>query len=316
MSKEETLEIQETRINVMWKQMKNQEIKRFIDYIGPTGIWLLLYYVFSLFMMIVLNIVRIGWSFEAIFGAPTYFSQLFISYGLNAGKVPTDPLDFDNVYYLQRIDYGNFLTSASWLFAPMIVYVLGIFISMLTGSGFPQPIGDFAFNTNFQYFHQYVPLLNENKGGGFYFLIAWVPIILAIVIGAIMTNRIFRDKKNKNVNVIRIFLFSLIAGFIVGLQMGTITGTVQFKIRGAFRTIFLNSYQNEGYLFSGEYNPNTILITSWFINFIPAFMAVIWYGLYNSFIKQIHKQTRKNGMLTAEEIEQADKFQEDKLLGK
>ncbi|MBN1328431.1 MAG: hypothetical protein JXA54_03050 [Candidatus Heimdallarchaeota archaeon] len=303
MATEETSEKQKTSINVRWEQMKNQSTKRFIDYIGPTGIWLFLYYIFSLFMMIVLNIIRIGWSTEAIFGAPTYFCQLFINFGLNAGKVPSDPLDFTNAYYLQKIDYHNFLTNASWLFAPMIIYVLGIFLSMLTGSGFPQPIGDFHYNTNFQYFHQYVPLLNETKGGGFYFLIAWVPILLATLLGAIITRRLFRDEKSKNVNVIRIFLFNLIAGFIVGMQMATLTGTVQFSIKGTFRTIFLNSYQNTGYFFDGQYHPNTILITSWFINFIPAFLAVFWYGFYNSIEKQIIKKFRKNGQLTAAEMD-------------
>jgi len=301
---------------VTWEEIKKHPTKRFIDYIGPTGIWILLYYVFSIFMMITLNLVRIGWSAEAIFGAPTYFSQLFISYGLNAGKIESNPLDTTIDFYFQRVDYGNFLTVAAWLFAPMIIYVLGIFIALLPGSGYPQIFGDFSYKLNFQYFHQYVPLLTTRigeegeilgKGGGFFFLIAWVPILLTIIIGAIITRKIFKEQEEKNINVIKLMMYNLLAGFIVGLQMATITGKIEFNLRGTFRTIFASEYENYGYFFSGEYHPNSILITSWFINFIPTFLAVIYYGFYNSVVDQIMKGTRKTGQLTADELEKVDK---------
>ncbi|RLI70913.1 hypothetical protein DRO91_06235 [Candidatus Heimdallarchaeota archaeon] len=128
-------------------EIKNYPVKRFIDYVGPTGLWLFLYYLFSLFMMIVLNIARIGWSLESIFAAPRYFAELFINYGLNAGKIEADPLDQELDFYFKRNDFSNFMTSASWIFAPMIIYVLGIFLSILPASGFQQPIGDFNYKT-------------------------------------------------------------------------------------------------------------------------------------------------------------------------
>ncbi|NHJ86388.1 MAG: hypothetical protein FK734_13070, partial [Asgard group archaeon] len=208
-----------------WDEVKKYPVKKMIDYIGPTGIWLLSYYFASIFMMIVLNIARLGWTAEAIFAAPSYFAQIFINYGLNSGKIEAEPLDQENDFYYAKADYSNFLTSAAWLFAPMIIYILGIFINILPGSGYPQPIGDYDYLVNFQYFHDFVPFLNDTKTGGFYFLVAWLPMILSVIVGAFVSKRLFRSKRQINVNVLKIMLFNLIAAFIVGMQMGVMTGT-------------------------------------------------------------------------------------------
>jgi len=267
-------------------------------------------------MMIVLNIARIGFTGEAIFSAPSYFSQLFISYGLNAGKTDAPPPDIllelptylDPDYGLQKIDFANALTSGAWLFAPMVIYVLGLFLVILPGSGFPQPVGDYDYLTNFQYFHHYVPFLGftvdsdtniMTTTGAFYFLIAWLPIILACLIGAFVTKRVFKEKKNRTISVLKLMLFNLVVGFIVGMQMGTITGEVNFRITGALKTIFTNSYDNTGYYFSGQYHPNTILIVSWFVNFIPMIMAAFWYLLYDPLEDNVIKGAKYTGAFTA-----------------
>jgi hypothetical protein len=277
----ETKEKKVPEIRVALKEVMKHPTKRVIDYIGPTGLWLFLYYASSLFVMIVINIARIGWSLEAIFKAPIYITQLFLSYGLNAGKVEDTSIGND-VYY-DKVDFDNFMISAAWFFAPMIIYVLGIIFVILPSTGFPQPIGDYPERQNFLYFHNFVPFLNENKRGGFYFLIVWVPLIVSIVLGAFLSKRFFKEGKGQpNINVIHIMIFNLLAGFVVGLQMGLITGSVDFDIRGALRTIFTNSYDNEGYFFSGQYHPNSIMITSWFINFLPLFVAVLYFAVYGS----------------------------------
>ncbi|NHJ33219.1 MAG: hypothetical protein FK732_10170 [Asgard group archaeon] len=297
-NEEESTEPTESRIASVLKEVKTFPVKRLIDYIGPTGIWLLCYYVASLLMMIILNIARLGFTGEAIFSAPTYFAQLFISYGLNAGKTkvpPPGPLEeipahLDVDYGMQKVDFGNALSSAAWLFAPMVVYVLGLLMTILPGSGFPQPIGDFDYLTNFQYFHDFVPFLGFSVDadtnvmrttGSFYFLIAWLPLIISCLVGAFITKRVFKEKKDRSISVIKVMFFNLLVGFIVGLQMGVITGDVTFRIIGALRTIFTNSYDNTGYFFSGEYHPNTILIVSWFVNFIPMILSTVWYLLYD-----------------------------------
>ncbi|MBK5114089.1 MAG: hypothetical protein KGD59_13945 [Candidatus Heimdallarchaeota archaeon] len=286
----ETAEPAESRIASTWKEASKFPAKRLLDYIGPTGLWLLCYYLASVFMMIVLNIARLGWTAEAIFSAPTYFAQLFINYGLNAGKVKAPDLDRQNDFYFQKIDFGNALSSGAWVFAPMIIYVLGLLITIMPGSGFPQPVGDFDYLTNFQFFHHFVPFLGFDVNpvtnimfttGAFYFLIAWLPIILACVIGAFVTKRVFPEKKNRSISVVKFMLFNLLVGFIVGMQMGTMTGEVNFRITGALRTIFTSSYDNTGYLFTGQYHPNTILIVSWIVNFIPIALAAIWYLIYD-----------------------------------
>ncbi len=265
----ESAEPAESRIASTWKEASNFPTKRILDYIGPTGLWLICFYLASIFMMIVLNIARIGFTGEAIFSAPTYFTQLFISYGLNAGKIEAPPPDIllelpaylDVDYGLQKIDFANALTSGAWLFAPLVIYVLGLFLVILPGSGFPQPVGDFDYLTNFQYFHHFVPFLGftvdpetniMTTTGAFYFLIAWLPIILACLIGAFVTKRIFKEKKNRSISVLKLMVFNLAAGFIVGMQMGTITGEVNFRITGALKTIFTNSYDNTGYYSTGQ----------------------------------------------------------------
>ena len=170
-----------SRLAAAWEEAKSFETKKMKDYVGPTGIWLLIYYGISLFVMIAMNIARVGWSGEAIFAAPAYFAQLFINFGLNAGKVMDKSTDVG--FYNQKIVFNSALTSASWLFAPMIIYVLGILFAILSGSGWAMPVGDYSFNLNHRYFHDYTVLLNsDNKGGGFYFLLVWLPIILSILI--------------------------------------------------------------------------------------------------------------------------------------
>jgi hypothetical protein len=289
-TEQESADPAESRIASAWKEAVKFPTKRLLDYIGPTGLWLICYYLASIFMMMVLNIARLGWTGEAIFSAPTYFAQLFINFGLNSGKIKAPDLDRENDFYYQKIDFDNALSSASWIFAPMIIYVLGIMLTILPDSGFPQPIGDFDYQTNFRYFHHFVPFLGFDidpdtnimfTTGVFYFLIAWLPIILACVIGAFVTKRVFPEKKNRSISVLKFMIFNLVVGFIVGMQMGTMTGEVNFRITGAIRTIFTNSYDNTGYFFTGEYHPNTILVVSWFVNFIPMILAAVWYLIYD-----------------------------------
>jgi len=301
------------------EEIKDYPVKRFIDYVGPTGLWLFIYYLCSIFMMIVLNIARLGWSLEAIFGAPRYFAELFINFGLNAGKIEADPLDQELDFYFKRNDFNNAMTSGAWIFAPMIIYVLGIFLSILPASGFQQPIGNYDYKTNFLYFHQFVPFLRtgvNNQGdmiktGGFYFLIAWLPIIASVLIGAIVNKRVFKEKEQKTVNVIKIMLFNLLAGFAVGMQMAVITGRVEFHFVEAIRVIITNSKENTGLIFTGEYHPISILLTSWFINFIPMFSAVAWYIVYANFEDAILKRsTKKRGDLTTQQYEAVQKLKE------
>ena len=211
----------ESRIASSWKEASKFPTKRLLDYIGPTGLWLLCFYLASILMMIVLNIARLGFTGEAIFSAPTYFTQLFISYGLNSGKTASPPPDIlvelpaylDPDYGLQKIDFANALTSGAWLFAPLVIYVLGLLFVILPGTGFPQPLGDFDYLVNFQYFHHFVPFLGftvdpvtgtMTTTGAFYFLIAWLPIILACLIGAFVTKRVFKEKKNRSISVVKI----------------------------------------------------------------------------------------------------------------
>ncbi len=291
----------ESRIVKAWKEARKFPAKRMVDYLGPTGIWIFAYYFSSLFIMIVLNIARLGWSLEAIFSAPTYFAQIFLNYGLNSGKVIADPLDTENDFYYQKIDFENALTSASWISAPFIIYVLGLLIAILPGSGFPQPIGDYDYLVNFRYFHHFVPFLTERangtKGGGFYFLIAWLPIIMSVLISAFVAKRVFsgEEDQTRNVNVLKIMLFNLLIGFIIGMQMGTLTGTVMFRFGGALKSIFTSSYDNEGYFFDGQYNPNTILVISWFINFIPMSLAALWHIIYSPLEDAIIKGANNSG---------------------
>lgn len=278
-----------SRLAAAWEEAKSFKAKKMKSYVGPTGIWLLTYYGITLFVMIALNIARVGWSGEAIFAAPAYFAQLFLNFGLNAGKVMDS--NFDVGFYNQKIVFNSMLTSASWLFAPMIIYVLGILFSILPGAGWSMPVGNYTFNLNFRYFHDYTVLINENnKGGGFYFLLVWLPIILSILIGAFVTKRIFPNKEERGISVVRIMLFNIIAGLIVGYQLSGITGQVIIKPGLWLKAIFTNEFygdvieSNLGYdnYYTSMYNPFVIMTASWFVNFIPMFAAAIWYIVYDN----------------------------------
>jgi len=272
-----------------WDDAKSFKTKKMKNYIGPTGIWLLIYYGISLFVMICMNIARIGWSGEAIFAAPAYFAQLFINFGLNAGKVKDSNIDVG--FYNQKMTFNTTLISASWLFAPMIIYVLGILLAILPGSGWAMPIGDYTFNFNHYYFHDYTVLLNsENKGGGFYFILVWLPVILSVIIAAFVTKRIFPNKENRSFSVIKIMLFNVVAGLIVGFQMSKLTGIVLLRPGLWLQAIFTNEFYGDviestiGYTnyFTSQYNPFVITTATWFINFIPMFAAAIWYQIYDN----------------------------------
>jgi len=308
---EEKEQQQESKVMSTWDKMKSFEVKPFKEYIGPTGVWMLAYYFSSIFLMIVLNIARVGWSGEAIFAAPAYFAQLFLNYGLNAGKVLADPLDTENDYYLEKIEFNRPMMSASWIFAPIIIYVLGLMLSLLIGSGYPAPEGEYSYLENFYYFHERTVALtgdpladNPGKSGGFYFLIVWIPIILSAIIGAVVAKRLFKDPKvHKSFNVVKVMVFNLIMGFFVGLQLGLMTGTVRISFIGAIVTIFTSSYDNTGFIFSGHYNPNAIMIASWFINFIPIFVITFVYMLYGPIEDRVLKLIIKNPEAQAEKIE-------------
>lgn len=261
-----------SRIDKAIEKAKEPTVKKFKYYIGPTGIWLLAYYFSSLFIMICMNIARVGWSGEAIFAAPSHFAQLFINYGLNAGKV-------DEFTY-EKIEFNRALESASWLFSPWILYVLGFMFAILVNSGFPKPTGDYDYLDNYFYFHERTVALNSSKGGGFYFLIYWLPIILATLIGAFISRRLF-EKDEVEINVLKVGGFNLIIGFIVGLQMGVMTGTYDVSFIGFFRTIFGISEENTAVIFTGQYHPNSIMIMSWFLNLAPLIIGAVWYRLYN-----------------------------------
>lgn len=298
---------QESKIMNTWDKMKSFKAKPFKEYLGPTGIWMLSYYFISIFVMIAMNVARVGWSGEAIFAAPAHFAQLFLNYGLNAGKIAA-PLDTANDFYLEKIEFNRPLMSASWLFAPMIVYVIGLLLSIVSGSGYPQPAGGFDYLENFYYFHERTVALNGDpladnpgKSGGFYFLIVWLPIILSAIIGAIVSKRLFKDpKQHKSFNVIKLMLYNLFAGFIVGLQMGYMTGKVTFSIWGSIVTILTSSYENTGYIFSGQYNPNVIMFTSWFVNFITIIIIATVYIIYSPLEDKVVNLFSRNPKTQAE----------------
>ncbi len=305
----------ESKVMATWDKMKSFKAKPFKQYVGPSGVWILCYYFISLFIMIAMNIARVGWSGEAIFAAPAHFAQLFLNYGLNAGKVAADPLDVVNDFYLEKIEFGRPLMSASWLFAPMIVYVIGMLLSILSSSGYPQPIGDYGYLENFYYFHERTVALsgdpladNPGKSGGFYFLIVWLPILLSALAGAIISKRLFKDdpKQHKSFNVIKIMMFNLLVGFIVGLQMGYMTGEVTVSLWGTFKTIFTSSYENSGYMFTGQYNPNVLMFTSWFVNFIPIMIIAVIYLLYSPIEDKVASLFNGNMKKQANEIEKVE----------
>ena len=281
-----------SRVAKAIQDAKNPEVKRLTDYIGPTGFWLFSYYVASIFIMICVNIARVGWSGEAIFAAPSYFAQLFINYGLNAGKVD------ENTF--EKIEFSRGLESASWFFAPWIIYTLGIMFVMLPGSGYPMLTGDYDYTDNFLYFHERTVALNADKSGGFYFLIVWLPLILATLAGALISKRLFK-KENRSLGLIKLVLFNLVVGFFVGLQMGLMTGTYRISILGSLRTIFGVSEDNVGVIFTGHYHPNAIYVTSWFINLFPAIITAIWYVFYAFLEDKILEliANRKNPALTS-----------------
>ncbi len=308
---EEKEQQHESKVMSTWDQMKSFKVKPFKQYLGPTGIWMLCYYFIMIFIMIAMNIARVGWSGEAIFAAPAHFAQLFLNYGLNAGKVAADPLDTVNDFYLEKIEFNRPLMSASWLFAPMIVYVIGIILAIVGGSGYPQPTGEYGYLENFFYFNERTvgltgdPLSeNPGKGGSFYFLLVWLPIILSAILGAMISKRLFKDpKQHKSFNVIKMMLYNLFAGFIVGLQMGYMTGKVTISLWGTIVTIFTSSYDNTGYMFSGQYNPNVMMFTSWFINFIPIIIIATAYVLYGPLEDKIVNLLKGNPQNQTKKVE-------------
>ncbi|MEA2070004.1 MAG: hypothetical protein U9O98_01800 [Asgard group archaeon] len=276
-----------SRLKAAWKEARSYETKKMKNYLGTTGIWLLSYYVSSILIMIAMNIARVGWSAEAIFAAPAYFAQLFINFGLNAGKT--------GEFSYEKIEFNRALISASWIFAPIIIYVLGMMMSFLIGSGYPKPTGDYDYLENFYYFHERTVALNSDKSGGFYFFLVWLPLIISILIAAFISTRIYDKERRNDVNVFGLIFLNLLFGYIVGLQMGVMTGTYRFYIGGFFKTIFTNNRNNTGITFNGQYHPHSILIVSWFINLIPIFLVALWFAIYDSIEKQIIRLAEWSG---------------------
>ncbi|MHA2357264.1 MAG: hypothetical protein ACXABK_00660 [Candidatus Heimdallarchaeaceae archaeon] len=260
--------------------------KGFLKWLGkkihsPMGIYFIVTWVLSILTMGVTNTLRGG----SFLDGPRYWMDVFLTYGLNAGQ--------DSML---RFIAKPFLV---WLFAPMVVLMLGFTLFMLTDSGFfrngADPVAELDFNQSHRFFSidniwgsskhingSSVVLDDPSpKWTLTYFWIVWFPIIIGAIVAAIYNFIIFKKiKKERYLPKPRNFLLiTFVASFVIGLQMALMTGNIGLSFRQLFYSLFVERVQNNFLIYGfeyggqGQYHPIALTIVIWLL-YLVIFLMV------------------------------------------
>jgi len=238
---------------------------------SPTTVWFGSLYFFGLFSMIMNNIFRLGFSWNAIANAPSYYAGLFLNYGLNSEGTYTSPYESGIL---------------AWLMAPFIAIWMGLVLYYLRDAGF-------AYNGNTRFMDPFLPagnpfyaffstdvygagdLIFGIKGNMFYISIVWMPIIFASILTLIYS----KWTKRESWIVTRVFFNFVIAAWIA-VNLAKITNpTVSLNLGGFFKSVFVDRRNNYFVVYDGQYNPAMLTFVFALFQFVSIVVAAAIDGL-------------------------------------
>ncbi|MDH5400970.1 MAG: hypothetical protein OEY49_00655 [Candidatus Heimdallarchaeota archaeon] len=251
---------------------------------SPSAIWFISIYVNTLFAIIGFNIVRDkdGTFFDKIFGGPSYYSRLFLTYGLNSKSNP-----------------GPWAEGMlAWIFAPFAVFFMGLGLFYLKEGGWarnsaifsdPEGVKSYAFFSDLVFGYE-TNIFGKFAGEGskwnlFYIGLIWVPMFATITITILYEKKL--DRKTSIVT-------RTIINFLIAIWIGTIIARVgdpslNYDWSNLWNNVMNERERNKFVIINKEYNyhPTFIAMYFVFIQFIPSILL----GLANGIIA-IRKQIR------------------------
>ncbi len=233
---------------------------------SPTTVWFSSLYLTGLLSMIGFNLGREGLNLNGLTGGPSYYSRVFLYYGLNGNSTFDTPW-VDGIL--------------AWIFAPFIAIWLGLTLFYLKHAGYSKNGGTFTDPDGSLYF----AFFNENvygyginifgvKGNLFYIGIVWLPIITASIVTTVYMKRVKRES-----SIITRFSFNFVIAFWVGLAMAKMTDpNVSFKFQGFFDSLYENRTFNSFVIYEGEYHPMMLAL----ILTLFQLVSILVFGLISS----------------------------------
>ncbi|MHA1514799.1 MAG: hypothetical protein ACTSPF_04605 [Candidatus Heimdallarchaeaceae archaeon] len=242
-------------IRAIWKKIHS-----------PLGILVISIWFVSVFTMGLTNTFRGGSFWEG----PSYWINIFLTYGLNTGQDAT----------LRLIAKPVFV----WFFAPIMVLLLGVSLFLLSDSGFFLTSSEQAFDPSRYFSIQDIwgsQIVNPDKPKftGTYLWLVIMPLILGAIISAIYNFIMFKIiKKKKHIPSAKTFLMLVVLfALIIGIEMALMTGELVLEFKRLFYSLFVDRRDNQFLIYGlehggeGQYHPIAVTLTVWLLFLVPFF---------------------------------------------
>ncbi len=243
---------------------------------SPMGIYLFSTWLISVLIMGITNSLR--GSEHSFWEGPSYWMNVFLTYGLNGGQDAT-----------LRIIAKPVLV---WFFAPMVALILGFALYLFADSGFFRngafPVDELDFAQSHRFYNVEniwgSELINPTnptnpKWTNMYIWIVLMPIILGAVVSATYNFIMFKlvQKRKKYIPSAKSFLLIVfISSLIVGTAMALMTGDITLSFRDILFSLFVDRKSNDFLIYGlgyaneqGQYHPIAVAFSTWVIYLIP-----------------------------------------------
>jgi hypothetical protein len=255
---------------------------------SPTFVWFAGLYITSLIMMILLNLSRVGLSWEGLTTGPQYFMRIFMYYGLNATYISNEFI----------------LNGGAWLLGPFVTVFLGLALIILSDAGFAfnsemdDPLGTRFYAFFREDVYGYDVNIFGNKGNMFYIALVWIPIISASIMVIIAKRRL-----NRTSSLVTRFVVSFVIAIFIGNTFSRISDpNMHYEWSGFFHSLFVDRRQNAFVVYDGEYPPMMIATFLTLIQIFPMLvMGSIEGGISVFKLIRLRMKLRRERMLEAEE---------------
>jgi len=255
---------------------------------SPMGTYFIFTWLTSIIIMGVTNTMRGDGEEFSFWKGPSYWMNVFLTYGLNTGQ------DISLRFIAKPV--------LVWFFAPMVTILLGFSLFILTDSGFLRNGYSIVDESDFAQTHRYFSmddiwgsgLINPTKPKWvlMYICIVWLPVLIGATLTGLYNFVVFKKilKKPYLPSVKLLLIIVLIAALVIGTTMALMTGDIELRFRDLLYSLFVerrtNSFLIYGFEYKeltgnqGQYHPIAICLTIMLIYFIP---FLITYGIFLMF---------------------------------
>jgi hypothetical protein len=268
------------------ESVKEKTSSRIRSIYGPTFVIYMSIHLTALLMILLSYGYWAGWG-ETLDG-PKYYTEMLFTYGLNRDA---------------RNEIPWYVTTFSWILAPIFVLIVGTIFFFIKSTGFapngPSPartspeevlLGEgYAYDT-WAYFSMDVPnvdetnyLSNNPKYNAFYLGVVWGSIFIGTIIGTVLNMYLF--KKDNQARYFPFLKYIMVIGWFVGWIFATMSAPVFVLPSGIFQSLIFERDTNHLVKYkwvlaedpdNGFYSPISIF---WFITIIWTFVIAVILGV-------------------------------------